>query len=270
MTDSMVTLLYRYRVPIDQLKEVMNLLDPTEDGVSIRGTKYGRYTFVGVPGRICDVIVTDSLKNTLDEEVVLEVSEKTGKYSGNKRRRFAFRQWPKAKILDIQPRNLTISNTKECIEISVSSRSRLTSDEEITIVERFEKLRSNLKGYDIGAIMMWQYRRYFQHLQVSDVTTLAVTWQFEVDRETCTLSMANRSASRALYKLSKELGWSKLTLREQIKLGVYGQWHHESELIPIYSKMLGHPTGCGEATVRAASGGSMSPEEVVNDAQHQR
>ena len=124
----------------------------------------------------------------------------------------------------------------------------------------FDRLRFELDTSEEGVrrIVYWHVHRFFGHLldrpgsdkRPDDIEVLVPALSAEC--EALTLAEANRLVSRALYRLSREQGWRKLTLREQEKLGLTGrQWWPESAYAAAHAR-LGNPTGAGEWTLRAA------------------
>jgi hypothetical protein len=272
-----VSTLARYRVNLPA--RYLGLLERTHDPVRIRKTLYGRYTFRGVPGREVDVIIAEAALAHRDDDavvlevsdqrphqlppalqdVVLEVGEKAGKYDGALRRRYAIRQWPRDRLDEIPWADLRIlhedAEDGQPGALVVIVRPR---DGGPTITDQFRVLRGNLEGYDLSRIIGWHWRRYFTHLTDQDrVRAFANAWEAEVtasgEAASWTLAEANRAASRALYRLSREIGWRKLTAEERAALGFppdAGQWQREAEVAARYSA-----TGCGEATLMAAATG---------------
>jgi hypothetical protein len=278
MKTKAITILARYRVTLPT--QYLSLLDRTHDPVRINGTRYARYTWHGVPGRLCDVIIGESVLEHRDDEavvleisdmrphklppdlqdVILEVGEKAGKYDRAIRRRYALRRFPRRMLDEIPRADLRVSVFSGMGEDELTVLIR-PHDGGTPLVDTFRRLRGDLDGYDMARIIGWHWSRYYRHIPHDDASALADSWAAEVastgEAASWTLAEANRAASRALYRLSRDLGWRKLTCEERLRLGMpadAGQWHHESELAPIYERM-GHPTGCGEATLRAASGG---------------
>lgn len=274
-------LIARYRVALPA--HYLGLLEATGDPVRIRGTKYGRYTFRGVPGRRCDVIVADSvMAHAADAHVVLdvtdhrpqalpphhadlvmEIGEKRGKYDGAVRRRYALRRFMPQQIDAIPWADLRIVDTlaegETAGEIMIVVRPR---DGSAPVVDTFERLVDSLDDYDLERIALWHGRRYYAHLAYEgEVKPAAKAWADEF-RATgaagrSTLAEANRSASRYLYRLCRELGWRKLTEAEKARLYLPDdapQWHRIESLLPRYAALAGNPLGVGEATAAAAQG----------------
>lgn len=103
---------------------------------------------------------------------------------------------------------------------------------------------------------MWHWTRYYQHLDHAIAESVAAEWtltEWAQEAPRWTLAEANRSASRALYRASREAGFRKMTLRERLRLGMAadsGQWHRTDHL----PTAEGSVTGCGQATLEAAAG----------------
>lgn len=280
-TPRAVTRIGRYRVTLPAA--FLPLLERTEDRVRIRKTPYDRFTFRGVPGRLCDVIVAEAvLRHRHDERIVVEVSdqrpheafnlddpefaslvmevgEKIGKFDGAHRRRYAVRPPPAAaELAEIPWADVRIVADESEIMLVVRPR-----DGTAPIVDTFARLRTALEGYDMERIVLWHGRRYFTHLPYDELVQAAKDWGLEVTATNAaaswTLAEANRSASRFLYRLSRSLGWRKLTAREReaCHMGADSpQWRNEADLARAYGDLLGYsPTGAGEATLTAAATG---------------
>lgn len=78
------------------------------------------------------------------------------------------------------------------------------------------------------------------------------------DGTPATLAEANRSASRLLYRASRDAGWIKLTVRERAKLRLDGaQWQTEAVVAERRAALAGmRADGVGEATHAAAATGA--------------
>ncbi|MGH8569584.1 MAG: hypothetical protein ACREXU_16655, partial [Gammaproteobacteria bacterium] len=122
-TPTAITIIARYLVHLP--RRYLALLESTQDSVRIRGTRYRRFTFRGVPARRCDVIVAESLMAHRREpeevvleitdgagdalgqeyaECVLEIGDKVGRYDGAVRRRYAIRVFTDHSRLIVLPR----------------------------------------------------------------------------------------------------------------------------------------------------------------------
>jgi hypothetical protein len=105
-------------------------------------------------------------------------------------------------------------------------------------------------------IVGWHLTRYFKMLVV-DHSATDLAGEIEAmnpNWRAMTLSQVNRLVSRHLYRLARDMGWRKLTLRERLRLGLdeaSPQWQRESDLGVLYRR-----TGCGDFTHRSARGES--------------
>lgn len=122
---------------------------------------------------------------------------------------------------------------------------------------RLKCLRSSLTPGHEGRIIHW-HARFYPHLPQPEIDALAAAW---TPPEGCDLNAANRAASRELYRLSRDLGWRKLTLRERKKLGYEGgQWVDDQTYARLQSGRERHwpharpAPWIGEATLVAAAG----------------
>ena len=236
-------------------------IEATEDRVYVRRRRCRRYTLRGVPARGADVLVDDRLIVAEDgavsgpdprDVVVVEVCDKAGRYDGAVRRRYAVVVAHGACAPTWPPTGLDISQSDGHVRVTVGDTS-----------ESWPQLRADLDdGYHLARILMWHWRRYYTHLVDDDgVRELADAWAAEHDGERWSLAEANRSASRELYRLSRDLGWRKLTLRERQRLQIQDapQWVSESWYTDARQRAgIGSPTGCGEATLTAAATGHPS------------
>lgn len=251
-----ITLLARYRVGLPA--KYLTMLESTHDPVRIRGTRYQRYTWRGVPGRLCDVIVADAILSHRDDEalvldisdqraqelppaiqdVVLEIGDKAGRYDGAIRRRYALRQFSRHQLDGIPQADLRVIADEDELVVLVRPRAAHRQP----IIDTFKRLRQTLEGYNMSAIAIWHWTRYYRHLPYDDAEAAAKAWAAEVqatgEAASWTLAEANRAASRMLYRLSRNLGWRKLTAEEKVRLDLppdTGQWVHERDL-PGYAR----------------------------------
>lgn len=260
-TDAVV-LVGRWR--FDNVLTLLQIAEYTGDNASIRRTIYRRATLRGVPGKHVDMLIADRYSHSKPElstawVPVLELVNKKGRYDHAVRRRYAIRPFMRQEALALPMARLRIDESDpEWIEIMI------VPVDTPAIVDRFPRLRSALDDYDLQRIAGWHWRRWFTHLTDEDGTRHACDcWAAEMrasgDADQWTLAEANRSASRMLYRLSRELGWRKLTAREREKLGMSAdspQWHKTDDLSAIYADRGNYnATGCGEATLTAAGQG---------------
>lgn len=177
----------------------------------------GKYTLSGVPGNKCDVLISDRLSP--DWAIVLEIGKKEGKYNGALRTRFSFRKWSRNARYYNGPGNNQVVIQHDTISVIVNSDKLIVAGRTFTAIQ-FDRLKSNLDGYTMSSVIMWHWNRYFKFLPHRKVLALANT--FERNNPALrqgTLAEANRLANRDLHKLANDLGWHKLTLKEQKRYG---------------------------------------------------
>jgi len=220
----------------DSTNRLLDALEETDDDVIIGRIRCRRYTVRGVPARLVDVCIDT---HAVVDGGRIEVVRKPGRYDGQVRDR-------------ITVRALAAHQRGEIVRVDVS---RLGETTEIVVGEwarAYRTLRSNLDGYRLARVMMWHWRKYYTHLGDGDaVRSLADQWAAEhaSDAQRWTLAEANRSASRELYRFSRSLGWRKLDARQRERSGAPAQWVSETWWARRMAE-IGHPTGCGEATLR--------------------
>ena len=109
------------------------------------------------------------------------------------------------------------------------------------IVDTWARQRSVQAGDDLSKIIGHHWRSWYTHLTDQDqMREFCDGWERELLFDSrwgdYTLAEINRMASRALYRLSRDLGWRKLTREERARLGLSQhakQWQHESTLAPL-------------------------------------
>lgn len=195
---------------------------------------------------------------------ILEVGHKTGRFDGNTRVRFSLRLMRRDSFSSANIRNdASVSFRFERETEDPKNREFLVSligtgaegsevPEELFVLEwRFRQWRTEINNpEDIGRIVRAHAQSYYRHLPREEVDRLATTF---VPTRT-TLNELNREVSRALYALSRELGWHKLTTKQRKRLDWEGaQWVDEATYGWLRSRAgLESPTGCGEFTLTAA------------------
>ena len=119
-----------------------------------------------------------------------------------------------------------------------------------------------------GDIIRWHARRYFTHLPAEEVEAIALSF---APPASSSLAAANREAERLLYVAARAGGWHKLTLRERrrLRLSEESAWVRDS-VYAAAQVAFGSPTGCGEATLRAAAGDLDGEGPELSEAQIRR
>lgn len=270
--------LHRINISASDLTALRSQCEVTEDPINISGERLRRYTLRGVPAKQVDVALPMSHQGL--EPLVLEIGEKLGKFDGAKRLRLTIRHWhnslkdagipiPKGKIL-IDRRE----NTSEAVEEMSRHVGAGNLQNEPILRDALEEagsvfnlailwegghwsgswviLKSDLADYNLSAVVMWHWNRYYQFLPFEEVQLLAQSFEAshpEIKR--LTLAEANRLASRDLYRLARDLGWRKLTLREANKFSLSQGWHPTENVVKRISEIY---PGVGQYTQEAASG----------------
>ena len=244
------------RVDVDDL---LATLEHTADVVHLSRTcACERRTLRGVPASQIDVLIDqrilygDTSPHAERDIPVVEIARKRGRYDSAERWRVAVRMMHAAQAVERQWGRLDVETDADTIRLSLTTTGGVIWD------EAFARLRSDLDGYDLPRIVAWHWTRYYQtcvsHEDALALASAVGTW---LPDGAPTLSEANRAASRALYRLARDGGYRKLTLRERRKLGLdddCGQWISE-EVYARRQTMTGNPSGVGEWTTRAAHGG---------------
>ena len=234
-----------------------------------RQTACDRVGWRGVPLSRVDLLIDQRLREGVSPDdprdlVVLEVREPPGRYSGEVRDRLTWRIHHGRDLGADGCRAEDLPRAKLDVEEGHDGQTVVTlttGDGEVAWERTFARSRWECDGELAPArLVTWCWQRHYQHLRWDDVSALAEAYQIHASD---TVSQALREASRQLYRLSRDLGWRKLTLRERRKLwGADGadrpQWHRMDDLALRYADLgIGlSATGCGEATIRAAGGGA--------------
>ena len=225
--------------------EWLPLLEPTGDRVWLcRTACCTRYGWLGVPCAELDLLVEDGVAPPdLD---VIEVGRKHGHYDGAERTRITIRRrhpgmgLERAVALrwDLPDAGLTLS------AVDVVRRDVLWS-------ASYRRLDTSVAPDDLGRIVQWHARRYYRMCGPDEVAS--ATSELEAAAP-ATITAANRIASRALYSQAVALGWRKLSLREQERWGLTGQWHSEATLVAARSRLGRADQTVGDWTLEAAAG----------------
>jgi len=215
----------------------------------------------GVPGKRLDILVDQRLEANESVHplgcIQFSVVRKFGRYDNAERCRLAMRMIPQSATKEHERCHLSIADLPSTLERPEGWRIDVTSDLGVVRWTRqFDRLKSELSEYDPERIIMWHWTRYFRHLAHEIAEQTGKVWsltEWAQHASEWTLAEANRSASRALYRASREAGFRKTTLRERLRLGLAeysGQWHRVDNIPTID----GNTTGCGQATIQAAAG----------------
>jgi len=224
----------------------------------------------GVPLARVDLLIDSRIDSRCDpatrtdpdpsSSTVLEFGEKAGRHSGARRDRWT---WRSVEHTATAYQGIPWAQ----LEIEAAGRSTrvlLRGGDGAVLLERvYPRLNWVFsRPDDAGRLVWWHARRHFGFLLAAeaedDVAALAAT--FTIPLSVATVSEANRLAERALYRLARDLGWRKMTLRERVRCwgAAAGQdrpqWHRADEVAALLLQ-----TGCGEATHRAAAGGTLAP-----------
>ncbi|MCK9567442.1 hypothetical protein M0R72_00670 [Candidatus Pacearchaeota archaeon] len=225
-------------------------LEVTENVVWLSRTMRGVVSgLLGVSTGDIDVVVIDDFFVGRGRWVqVLEVSNKTGKFDGAQRIRLLFRLLPEEQARDLRPVTIDVS-ADDTVPCTVTVRDRFAGKEVLwqqSFARYSHRLTDPVRAADI---LTWHWTRYYRFLPWCDVEDLAR--DFGAEAVGLTLSEANRFASRQLYQRARDQGWHKLTLREQSRWGLKGQWHRDEDYVAAHAK-VGEPNGASEATNRAS------------------
>jgi hypothetical protein len=237
-------------------------LECTENVVWLSKTQRGTVSgFLGVATGDVDCVVVDEFFDRRPGwSQVVEISIKTGKYDGAERIRVLFRILPEEQARDLRPVSVSVSDD-DSVPLVVTVSDRYVN-KEVIWTQRFARHTHRLTDERRAAdILTWHWTRYYRFLPWCDVQDLALEFSSHVIG--LTLSEANRVASRQLYARAREQGWRKLTLREQTRWGLRGQWHSDADCVTARAR-LGAPNGASEATNRASRpGGKLDAYEQI-------
>jgi len=196
----------------------------------------------GVPRKVLSIIIDERLLDDFDDQqIVVEVGRKIGKYDMGERDKISLRP-----ALD----GLITSGACEYVDGTIAITDDLIIVGSVVLISLPPRLRvAPLRDDDdFRAIPRWHWSRYYCFLQYDEVSDILSGWEL-LGAETIT--EANRRASRAIYRRARELGWRKMTLRELSKNGFSpesGSWHLQS----VIAERNNSPTGCGEYTLRSS------------------
>lgn len=225
---------------LEKMEKVDTLPDDTrhidEDSMAyaqVGRLRYQRYGIRGVPAKQVDVLMP--MEGAPSAPIWLEIGEKQGRYDGAWRDRLTLRPVPHSELLkpvtlgqvDVQNGHIVVKQGKEVIW---SKQYRLLD-------HRFDPTNS-------GKIIMYHYQHYYGHLRHTcdhEVQALAASWSPPAGADK---NAANRAAGRALYELSRQCGWRKLTINEKERYGLpkdHPQWVRDEELVRLITQVKKGP-----------------------------
>jgi hypothetical protein len=224
-------------------------LESTENVVWLSRTMRGVVSgLLGVSTGDVDIVVVDDFfcgRSRFSQ--VAEISVKTGKFDGARRIRILFRLLPEEQAAVLRPIEIIVSSDDD-VPCTITVRDRFAG-KDVLWQQSFARYSHRLSDPQrAGDVLTWHWTRYYRFLTWCDVEDLAR--DFGDSAVGLTLSEANRLASRQLYHRARQQGWRKLTLREQSRWQLHGQWHRDDDCIAARTK-LGAPNGASQATNRA-------------------
>lgn len=246
------TIKQRIEISIENCLQILKDLEWTQNTIHISRTiRCKRANFRGVPAKRVDVCVDEWILQGQPESdnsdppigIVMEIGRKTGKYSGDKRWRINIRRWMKSATP--QPwGEVEIERDTKNFKIAVRPKNMPDSNWEFK-----SRILRNMVDYDNppAKILMWHATRFYVRVwraHKEEIEALANAFE----PEGITLAEANREASRAIYRLARDLGWRKLTKREQQKHNLTGAWHREETI----AKQKEENFGVSEHTINLA------------------
>lgn len=285
-----ITITMRAVVPVADARGLEPHLEATENLVWLSRTQWGsRHTFRGVPARRVDVVIIDGygVDQSSSESIaegrespvcIVEIGRKSGRFDGAERDRITIRPMVRGyeRQMRIQAGRLYLAaqETPGCVAPTV--RVRLdTCDADDGTPLRWERSWERLRWAPDGArsprdVVMWHAQRYFPRELLDDAAALADGWTWPVAEDgphagqPVTLAEANRAADRALYRMARDLGWRKLTLRERGKLGWTDgpQWRRQDDVLARLVE-LGHTASGASDWSRDEATGTVAPAVVV-------
>jgi len=278
-----ITMIERIAIGADSLARLRAECEASEDRVWItRHLRATRHTLRGVPGRLVTVDLADHVQPA--DLLVVEIGRKVGRYddrtdpSTRARDTITVRPWPtcldgsgRPKRYDT-PAGLRDVRTGGSLTVERwgepgADRCQVcvTWDGGSWCSPVYQVLRSTLGDYDLRSVVIWHWRRYYSFIPAPDALQMADSFELRYPHARgLTLAEANRLASRDLYRLARDVGWRKLTVRERRKHGVDQMWVRADALAVRDAALSpdGTPTGAGQYSTEAAAGMRM-PGVVV-------
>lgn len=268
-----ITITMRAVVPVGDVRKILPHLEATQDRVWLaRSTGGMRYTFRGVPAKRVDVVVCDDWERVRvsrdvtkpSDFAVVEIGRKSGHFDGTERDRITVRPWNRGMVAQLQIRDGRLfvrAEKKPTVAIWLEWTAEAGDGWQGRPCERWEReyqrLRWVLETPESGGharIVMYHWSHFYSFLDAADAEGLAASF---IAAPGATLAEANRDASRQLYRLSRDLGWCKLTVRERAKLRLNGsQWQRAIVVAERRAALAGaRADGVSEASHSAAAFG---------------
>lgn len=207
----------------ENVHSILPRLVLTGKTVSIKAKKGGKvYHIREVPASQFDVVIFDVPGHgTIPERDVywiVEVNpEKKGCFDGKSRTRVVITPRGSREIK-------TIGSLPDQGDIFIdepfNGSVRVKLDQQTM---SFRSLNADISNFEeVGRIVYWHANRYFRHLlrtAKEEIDAYAKTFHPDKERS---LAEVNREVSNYLYKLSRDLGFRKLTAREKQAVGLSG------------------------------------------------
>lgn len=235
-----------------------------------RQTRCRKHHLRGVPAAWLTVLVDD--RWTAGEELpypiqwCVELCDRIGRYDGSVRPQITVRGLPPHTCRDYLTADLIVDRQETTTRVSIDTgcdepdAGLLGISPEFRWSMNLQRLAETLDNYELDRIYWWHWTRYYRiPVPRRDAEERLADWIADLTMAMASqpmgLAEANRHASRWLYRLARQLGWRKLTKREQDKLGLSGPWHRE-EACPLRDDPQGRwsSSGCGRYTIESAKG----------------
>lgn len=243
-----------YLITSAQIDLIMTALEPLEqyDRSGPDFTRARRYTFIGTNTSKVDVLISDPVG--AERFPVLRLTQKAGRYDGAVRDRLVIR-WYTAQALTTFPYQPADIEVYVCPDFP--DRLQLVINSET--VRSWRYTRPMVRGGvdELAPIILWHWERYYRMLPEDDVRALAASLVdgWASGQAPPTLAQCNRLASRALYRLARDLGWRKLTERERHRLALESMWVREEVYAEAQELRRGMAaTGAGEFSEYESAG----------------
>jgi len=238
---------YYCRIGISIIRQIQTVCGITHIGK----TRYAQAALGGIPRRRLSLLVPEGHHVNETDLYLIEIGKKTGKYDHAERSQLSIRRLDRQTVDSMS--NVQVVNSGHLVWDQKGPTAEVTiqtwdGGEHIHIASGPVLRTEAIEGAE-GArqIIAWHWSRYYTHLRHVDVSDLLETFGFKSDEN---LNAANRRASRALYKRSRDLGFKKMTLRERFKHGLDTDspcWQRISDV-----EARGSATGCGDYTLTVA------------------